>query len=352
MLGAGDIVSDFHWFPEALDWRNRTLHFVRTDRERLGSKPFLSETFADKTLPRCNARIEELAGALNAPDALPHLNFIWHTSFCCSTLISQALDVSDENLSLREPDVLNILAQMKRAIGTTSGSSERRLTETTLRLVARPFDSGTQITVKPSNVANYLVRDVAKMTTGKMLFLYSDCRSFLLAVAKRGEARRGFIRRLFAEILKDGHEQANWVPGKLFEMSDLQIAALIWHMQIAEFHKSISSLPAERFASLDCDAFLDAPALALSRLAKHFGFVLNQEHLDRVVGGPMLTRNAKNPDESMDVTIRRQEQLELAPQLTRDVDAIVGWSYDVCKGTPCGVPLPNSILEIEKSYHP
>ncbi len=352
ILNATEIANDHHWFPEALDWRGRELHVVKTDRFKLCSMPFLKETFEDKTLPRGKVRIDELPSAFDCAHRKPKLNFIWHTSFCCSTLISQVIDIEDCNLSLREPDVLNILAQMKRSTGSIVGTFSTRVANATLGLLSRPFDSGPYITVKPSNVANYLIRDLAQLTDGKMVFLYSDCRSFLLAVAKRGEARRGYVRRLFAEMLKDGHEQANWIPAKLFEFSDLQIAALIWHMQMVEFHRSIAALGSERFVSLDCDAFLDAPEAGMKALGLHFGFEVGPKHVAQVMDGPMLRQNAKAPHEPIDAASRRRELQSTAPQLARDVDAIVGWSYDVCRGTPRGVPLPNALLPIEKSYHP
>jgi len=45
----------------------------------------------------------------------PKLDFIWHTSLCCSTLIAEAFDLPRRHLSLREPLVLVPAADTKRA---------------------------------------------------------------------------------------------------------------------------------------------------------------------------------------------------------------------------------------------
>lgn len=346
---AADIVSDSRWFPEALDAQNRTFCFVRTDRETIASRAFLSQSlWNNQDLPRRPLGLDTVANAV--PSTKPHINFIWHTAYCSSTAISQALDVPGQNFSLREPDALTVLARMKRGTSGTHGTDTRRYLAALLSLLGRPFIDGERVTIKPANAANCLIRDAAALTTGKMLFLYSDCRSFMISVARRGEARRAFVRRLFGELLADGHEQKGWPVPRLFEMSDLQIAALVWHMQIAEFRRSRSAL-GDRAASLDCDAFLAQPAETMESLSRFFGFEFPAGHIEAVVRGPLL-RHAKSGDEPFDASARLGEHQGLPAQMMRDLDEILTWSYDVCRSTPRGVPLPDALIEPAKVYAP
>src|SRR6185436_11784976 len=129
--------------------------------------------------------------------------------------------------------------------------------------------------------------------------------------------------------------------------SDMQIAALVWHMQIAEFLRSAPAL-GDRLASLDCDAFLTSPAETISRLAQFFGFDLPQEHLDELVSGPFLRRNVKDTDSAFDAGKRLAQQRAV----NHDLDEILAWSYEVCRATPHGVPLPAPLMAIAKTYGP
>ncbi len=347
---AADIVSDSRWFPEALDAQNRTLSFVRTDRETIASRAFLSQSlWSNQDLPRRPLGLDTVANTV--PQSRPEINFIWHTAYCSSTAISQALDLPGKNLSVREPDALTALARMKRGTSGTLGADTRRHLGALLSLLGRPFIDGEHVTIKPANAANCLIRDAAALTTGKMLFLYTDCRSFMISAARGGEARRAFVRRLFNELLADGHEQKSWPMPRLFEMSDLQIAALVWHMQIAEFLRSRPAL-GDRSASLDSDAFLAQPVQTLESLSRFFGYAFAPGHVEALVQGPLLRRHAKSTDEPFNVTARLAQQQELSAQMTRDLDEIMAWSYDVCRSTPRGVPLPDALVVPAKVYAP
>ncbi len=347
MVGVADTVADARWFPEALDAQNMALAFVRTDRSTITSKAFLSESlWSNEDLPRTRGGLETLVRALPGTASLPKIDFIWHASYCCSTLISQTLDRPGKNLSIREPDALTTLARMKRGTRGMTGPGATRYLGMLLSLLGRPFVDGEHVTLKPANAANNLIGNAAALTSGKMLFLYSDCRSFLISVARGGETRRAFVRRLFAEILVDDHEQKNWSKARFFEMSDLELAAIVWHMQIAEFRRWWPLL-GERAASLHCDAFLSDPETALTRLDAFFGFGLGAEHVAEILSGQMLKRNAKALDEPLDYEKRRQQQAAIPARLSREVDEIVAWSYDMCKSTPRGRPLENPILEVD-----
>jgi hypothetical protein len=346
---AADIVRDCQWFPEALDAQNRTLHFVKTDRKTIASRPFLSQSLWNNAdLDRRPLGLETVVRQVS--ETVPHVNFIWHTAYCSSTAISLALDLPGQSLSIREPDALTVLARMKRGTRGSRGSDIRPYLASLLTLLSRPFVADETVTIKPANAANCLIRDAAALTTGKMLFLYSDCRSFLISTVRRGEARRAFVRRLFAELQADGHQQKDWPPQRLFEMSDMQIAALVWHMQIAEFARSKVAL-GDRAASLDRDAFLASPADTIEKLATFFGLAIDSRQIAEIVAGPLLRRNAKNMDEPFDAAASLQPA-DVGDQMARDLDEIVAWSYEVCKTTPRDLPLTNPLVETGKTYRP
>lgn len=277
----------------------------------------------------------------SAAASKPKLNFIWHTAFCCSTLISRILDLPGRNLSLREPAILMRLVEAKRAseLGRHLPSN---LPEAVFGLLSQPYRKGATVTVKPTNAANYLLPDAAHGTSGKMLFLYSDCRSFLISLAKRSLEGSRYGRELFATIAGDGNDQYRWSMQALFMLSDLEIAALAWQMQMAEFRRAFANLDQTRFVSLNSDDFAGAPASVLSQLDSFFELDLGSGHVETATQRLSVV-DAKLRSSSFDLDRHQAERDALAKQLGTVLDEVVSWSYEVCKSQKIA-SLPNQLI--------
>ena len=337
---AESCVGDFRWFAENFDLARKSLSFAFADRETFAAQPFLDYRWKTDRLPRRELPLDTMLASFRQGAAPPHLNFIWHTSFCCSTLIAKALDHPGNNLSLCEPQILIPIADLKRAGMFAAGRLSPRLPEIVFRLLARVPDPDTRITVKPSNFANILIADAARLTRGKALFLYSDLESFLISVAKSGIPLLKYARRLFSNIAGDTGQPLPWKPREIFQMSDLEIAALAWHMQIGEFRRCCSLFEPGCVASLNCDAFLADPASVIAKLDAFFDLGLGAVHGQRVLRGPLLRSHAKAPSEPFDAKRRAQEKTMMRERLGADLERVIDWSYRACSGTPQGVPLP------------
>jgi hypothetical protein len=346
-----DMLQDPCWFLDDMSTRDGSFSLVKVSEPELSALPFLAQNWDRSHLSKVRLSAETVLTHLGQPDVKPSPNFIWHTGFCCSTLLTRALHMPQGNTTLREPQVLLILAELKRYNYFSNGRLNPRLMAAAFSLLSRPFSPGARVTLKPANVAGFLVPDAARLTSGRMLFLYSDCRSFLISVAKRGENGMRFARRGFGIIAGDGNEAFQWPMHEVMELSDLRVAALMWHMQIGEFLRNIPSLPSDRVASLDCDALLADPAGVLGKLDEFLGLGLPEGHVCRTID-TVLRHDAKSPDMPYDAARRRAEYARIAEIWGEDLDEIVAWSYEVCPKTPRGVPLPNTVATIEKSYHP
>jgi hypothetical protein len=340
---ADTCVDDFRWFAENFDLARKSLSFVFTDQQTLAAQPFLDYRWKTDRLAHREVSLDAAVARFAPGEPPPHLNFIWHTSFCCSTLIAKALDLPGHNLSLCEPQILVPIADLKRAGMFAGNRLSPRLPEIVFRLLARMPDRDTRVTVKPSNFTNILIADAARATRGKALFLYSDLESFLISVAKSGIPLLKYARRLFSCIVGDSGRPLPWKPHEIFQMSDLEIAALVWHMQIGEFRRDWPLLEAGRSASLDCEAFLADPAAALAKLDSFFGLGLGADHIKRVLSGPLLRSHAKAPGHPYDARQRAEEKAAARQRLGADLERVIAWSYKACSGTPQGVPLSNPI---------
>ncbi len=335
------------WFPESFDVRRREFHFVSTERTTLAAQTFLDARWDRAGRDRRVETAESLLAHL--PKEKPKPTIVWHTGFCCSTLLTRALDRPGNNLALCEPLVLVAIADAKRS-GTLGRGPLQAAPALALHLLGRGFSAGESVTIKPSPAANNLLPESISQSSGPMLFLYSDCKSFLVSIYRLREEGRKYVRQLLLTILGDGHPQAQWRPAQLLSLTDLELAAVLWHMQIEEFRRAVALLDSNRFASLDCDAFLASPVETLNRLDDFFSLRLGNEYLQQVAAGPLFRTNAKTGKESFDATRRRAEHSQAAEQMTGEFERIVKWSYGVCRCNPGSHPLPNALMPITKAY--
>ena len=344
-----DLFDSPSWFPEGFDQNRNEFRFVAADRSDLSSQSFLDWRWNRSGAKRQTAGATAMIARLSPQNPRPSI--IWHTGFCCSTLLAKALDRPGRNLSLCEPQVLVDVVDAKRA-GKFARDLSPAVPQLAFHLLSRGFAPEERVTLKPAPAANVLLRDAGTQTSGPMLFLYSDCRSFLVSICKLGETGRKYVRSLFLAMLHDDHVQTKWPAPKLMSMSDLELAAIVWHMQIAEFLRNWPLLGAGRAASLDCDAFLALPVDTLRRLDAFFSLGLGNNHPEEAISGPLFRRNAKTGEDSFDASRRLKEHAQIARQLGRALDRIVAGSYAICPTTPRGAPLPEPLVPIHKVYCP
>lgn len=312
----GSDLRDPGLFLHDIDLGSGQGRFVRSDRATLSAEPFLDHRWraadqADTVLP--------LTGLQVAMPGPPRLDFIWHTSLCASTLLSTCLDSPGRCLALKEPRSLVILADLKR-----SGQLARNpdLAKSVFASLARRFEPDEHILVKPSNGANTLMIEAAAHTRGRAILLYSDCESFILSVARKGGAGFAYVRELFTTLAADGHPITRWSPADLLRLTDLQLAAVVWRMQMDMLEVASGRL-GERARSLDCRVFLEDPGWVLPRIDDFLGLGVGRERLDAVVNGPLLERDAKQPGQGFDARRRADEQARLRAQFGADLDAVL-----------------------------
>jgi hypothetical protein len=338
------IVGDRRWFPIDLDRETGAIRFADIGAQRPNWRDFLdiasgARMPAQKSLPAA-AAFKFVTDDRQAA----RVNFIWHTAYCCSTAIATALDVPGRNLSLFEPQILISVAQARRQADRLQRGDISWLSDAVFRLLSRPYADGA-VTIKPAPVSNYLAADAAAKTLGKMLFLYSDCRSFLIASMRYGENRRRTVRYLFQEIRNDGAASERWTAESVAGLTDLEIAGLTWQLQIARFAEHLKRL-GPRAASLDCDAFLADPKGVLAAIWRFLDIPGVPEESELFQKPDFVNRHAKYPDETFTLAARRTRDDAIDPRIREEIDRIAEAS---CALLPAGtLPLLNPLVKADK----
>jgi len=326
-----------------LNTKAGTLCFNRIDRDSLSREAFLDQRMAGSVTARETASLSDVIAAVSS-EVKPTPAFIFHSAFCCSTLLAKALDLPGTAISLKEPEVLMGLANAHRVDKQVRQSSIRAkaLVHTIFILLARQFTPTVRVLIKPTNSANNLLPD-AIATGAQVLLLYGDLRSFLVSVLKKGEACKSFVRQQYNIFALDAKGLAGIPARQAISFTDLQAAAVVWRHQMELFQRTLEATAHGQVLSLDFKTLMDAPGPVLQAVARHLGLPHNAATLDLTVQGSVFQTNAKFADQAYDVNQRNRDVQTIEMRYGETLDMIETWAKQVNLGTNIQMPLPGAI---------
>lgn len=329
-----DVAGDPDWLPHTYDQAGAALTFVHVPADRRGGLMFLSdEHFAgnfDKIAFPAESVAEAVADSARAP-----LHFIFHTSFCCSTLLARALDIPGTSSALKEPDVLINVAN--RLIRSDDPANRKRL-ELVLRLLERPQQGTRSVIVKPTNFANRTAEPaLSARPDSRAVLLYSDVGTFLRSLLKRGMWGRILGRKLFAQLSGWSSLKIGIAPADTFVLTDVQVAALAWLMQIAHFDRLARAFGPDRVMVIDSPTLLADPSAAIGKAQALFGLGLSGEQIEEIATGPVFSRHSKFTDRDYSAQARASDHEAVNSANREELDMVTKWIEAVAQ--QAGAPL-------------
>jgi len=329
-----DVALDAEWLPHTYDLGGDNLTFVHVSREARAELMFLSDEHYAGKFRKAAFPAAAIAAEVESASRAP-MHFVFHTSFCCSTLLARALDVEGVSSALREPDVLINLGN--RLIISDDQANRQRL-ELVLRLLERPATPGEAVIVKPSNFANRLVDLILAQRPGtRAVLLYSDVGTYLRSLLKRGTFGRIFGRKLFNQMSGWSPLKFGYTPAELFEQTDVQIAALGWLMQIHHFDAIARTFGPQRVMLLDSATLLANPHGSLRRTSALFGLDMDEQRISQIVAGPAFSRHSKFSERDYGAETRRKDHEAVTEAHSEELGMVVKWIEAVA--VELGVPL-------------
>lgn len=323
--------------------------FLRLDRDSYRRSAFMDHRIKSEDGATVRVPLALMQEAVDDPVLGVHqrpINYIFHTAFCCSTLISRCLDIEGVCCALREPAVLMQMANYKRLGNrlTTDGAQGRALLNMALFLLAKSCAAGEAALIKPTNAANNLAEDLLEHPrSGGVLLLYSSLEQFLVSIVKKGEAGRLFVRRLFNVIRADSSRVGSLMPTVLMPLTDLQIATFVWHLQMDLYLRLLEQFPQTNIRTLDCEVFLAQPEQTLARLCELFALKVDVETLRQIIAGPVFRKYSKNDTQNYDSALRKTEYTQIMQQHGADIAGILSWSEGIRPEGPLHLPLPRAL---------
>ena len=329
------LAADFEWFPHRVEAGLGAIQFVRLTREDHRNASFISDEYIGDGRGRKAWPLRDVAAAVEAAPA-GRCHFIFHSAFCCSTLLARAVDVEGKAMGLKEPYSLADLSE-----AALEGAPTDRLAamlEPLLRLLARPFSEGEAIVVKPSNIANPMIDLLLSLRSeARALFLYSPLPDYLRSIAKKGLWGRSWARNLFASLKRKPEFDAGFTAAQLWAQTDLQVAAMAWLQQQAQFARLLREQPPGRIATLDSATLLADPARTIAAVSRLFGLGLTPREIESIADGPIFASDSKRHDKAFDASVRADEHARVEMAHGEEIAMVLRWAEAVAAHV--GVPL-------------
>jgi len=332
-------VRSAEWLAHRYDPQADAVHLLPVTRAMHGRATFITDEYLPAGLEPLVLRRADATAAAPPPT---QLHFVFHSAYCCSTMVARAFDRPGWAMGLKEPLILNDLVGWRRRGG--QGPDMASVLDDVLTLMARPFMPGEAVVVKPSNIANGLAAPMmALRPEARALLLRAPLRTYLGSVAKKGLDGRLWVRTLLLGLLDDGLVDLGFSSRDYLGLSDLQVAAVGWLAQQAVFQNLVERFGPGRVRTLDSGALTADPHGAMAGIATLFGLPLDEAAVAEIVAGPAFTRHSKH-DVAFAVADRAEEHRHAAEIHADEIDKVARWAEVVAQGGGVAIEAPAPLM--------
>ncbi|MFQ5571889.1 MAG: hypothetical protein ACE5G0_19595 [Rhodothermales bacterium] len=332
------------YYLREIDWDRQEAVFLRMNRSSYVRSAFLdvrtlSVDGNGYRLPLA-AVLQRFRACAPAPK---RLNFIFHTAFCGSTLLSRCLDRPGVCLAYKEPFMIHQLSTaIRRARDVEKAKQKTPLMDVALALLGRTFSPSEIPVIKPTDSCINVARELlTEHPASAGLLLYGALESFLVSMLKRPKRRR-YMRDVSWRARKDLDTWGKLPgihPGTL---PDAQAAGFVWLGLMIPY---LDLLADERLQvrSLEASVFYEHPGRTLEAVSDLFGLALTKEDIQRALEG-VFHRNSKLPHKAFDKAAYTEEQERLVNKLADEIQDGVAWVAEVTRSDPIPDVLPRPLL--------
>lgn len=334
------ILADPDWLPHRFDENVQAIRFVRLDREGHRRATFITDEHLG------NVRGDFVAIPVGAIDrstlAAAPVHYVFHSAYCCSTLVARMFDAPGRSMGLKEPVLLNDIVGWRRR-----GAQPRLVAvilDLALALLARPFGNGEAVVIKPSNIVNPLAPAMLGMRDGaQALLLYAPIEDFLSSIAVKGLWGRRWVRQALWGQIQDGVLVQQFSQEELFELTDLQVAGLGWLSHHVIYAQMADRFGIKRVVLCDSRTLLEDRRKTVDAAFRHFGIALSHGESAQIAEGPAFTTNSK--DRSAYSASDREKQLDNTRAANSDeIAKVAEWVRVVAQGVGLDPAPPASLF--------
>jgi hypothetical protein len=325
MTSATEVWASPEWYPVAIDRVSRRIQFVRMSPHMYRASVFLDSRTCHLG-ETCAVGVGDLlrARSRDPAEAVP-VHYIFHTAFCCSTLLARYLESLSHVLVLKEPGLLSHVAVARY----DSQDAWQETATLTLALLSRTYAANQAISIKASDWCNSIAEfALAANPAATGTFQMVPLRRFVLAVLKSARRRRwAHARARLAR--RDAGQTAGLtnVAGATF--TDGQAAAFIWLVNVSSCRRLKEGVYSSRVGLLDGEELAARPGPCLKRVIA--GSCLHRADADLSCLAESFASQtySKGQGREFDVNTRSSELGQLNDTWGREADAAVSWAMGI-----------------------
>lgn len=333
------VARDATWLAHRYDPGHDAVHFLPVSRAIHAQATFATDEHLPAGLDPLVVRRQDAMAA--APPRAP-LHFLFHSAFCCSTLLARAFDRPGWGMGLKEPVILNDLIGWRRRGG--QGSDMAEVLDDVLTLLARPFGPGEMVCVKASTAVNALAPAMLTLREESCaVLLYAPLRTYLGSIARKGLDGRLWVRTLLTGMLDDKLVQLGFGPRDYLGQTDLQVAAIGWLANQQLFARLVDQFGPERVRTLDSATLMRDPAAAVAAFAALTARPLSAADVAEIAAGPAFRTHSKSgtPFDARD----RTTEIAHGDQLHADeIDKVAHWAEKVAASAGIALDGPSPLV--------
>ena len=320
------------WLLAGFDLQADRYHLAQVSRQTYQSSAFLDHRI--RPLPTATISLD----GRQVDEVLVHskparVAWVFHTGFCCSTLLATCLDHPGHTLVLREPLVLSRLAHEKRKSQGGDQSALQFATRRVTGLCERSY-AGESLLIKPSNFANSLIEDLfregnfptAQLPQRKAILMTSSLDSLLVSILKKQSEAEVSLPGFLRALLLDSDYQKVAGLGNIDQLNLLQQSVLFWHCQRYFLQQCLARSGSDRFMLLSMERFLAEPLAVLLEAAHFLRLDLPQETLQQTVQSGAFRRHSKKTDQVYDAEIHQREHQTTAARFRSEIAEALVWA--------------------------
>jgi len=303
-----------------------SFRFLKVTREIHRQSTFITDEYLPKGLDFFDIKRSEIT---TPPTTSNSTHFIFHSAYCCSTMLTRAFDIEQKSMGLKEPVILNDIVGWRRR-GANKKLLKAVLKQSLVHL-SKPFSLDEVTIIKPSNTCNILASDILELfPKANALLLYAPIKSFLQSIAKKEMWGRIWVRKALVGTMKDHMLVGGYNIEDILQLTDLQVAALGWLSQYELFTNIIKTYGTSRIKLLNSDTFLSHQLESITTLSEHYGIKMTETHINEVLSGPAFTQHSKHGHD-FDAKARSLEQEKVSALHNSEINMISEWIIEVAK---------------------
>lgn len=329
------ILDSPEYFLDAINWQNESFNFVKTTREILSTSSFLDgRTALSNDHDGYSLPISEALGWHKRGITNRLVNrFIFHMSFCGSTLVSRVLDHPDVAITYKEPQVLLQLASIKAANAEWYRNKEQwhGLVSFVLSQLSKRWSPEEPVVIKPSNWANSMLPQLIEDGgSSRALFLSISADDFLISVFRGGSDRVQFTYAVLIHLVTAFPEFTKVIADveadKLSSADTFARLSLVVHaIQQKAFAQIIGNISLADSCRYDYQELLNSPAECLQQAAAALDLDFKKSQLNQSIR-KNFSNHSKVTKRSFDILDARKVDQQVCAAYSDTFSRTFAWA--------------------------